>query len=487
MSKRPATLIVLDRNKRESSQTQLAVSLKELVQARVLAPGEAVPSSRDLARDLRISRNTVIQAYDRLIGEGYLEPSARRGLFVSESLTEKILSRTGLSNASTTVSRFVFQQNSEKLGMPVPFRPCQPDVRLFPLALWNRMRTRALRSYGTHLLHYQSELTLGFPSLRRTLATYLRESRGVQCDWHQVAITTGSQQALYLLAHLLLRPESRVAMEDPGYLGARFAWQRTGARLIPVSIDAEGMRLPPDKRFSAELVYTTPSRQFPTGACLSLSRRLSLVEFAARTNAWIIEDDYDSEFRYSRPPLPSLQSLDSSGRVIYIGSMSKVLFPSLRIGYVVLPASLVQEFTALRSVLDDHGPLIDQATLAQFIDAGAFYSHIRRSRRAYGERLQTFIESASKLLLPLSFPYIDGGMNLTGFLDSTEDDRECSDRLKSIGIEIPALSQYSLRPTRPGLVFGFTAFEQRTTQEQMKRVALVFQRRRKGRRGEPAH
>jgi GntR family transcriptional regulator/MocR family aminotransferase len=167
--------------------------------------------------------------------------------------------------------------------------------------------------------------------------------------------------------------------------------------------------------------------------------------------------------------------------------MSKVLFPSLRIGYVVLPASLVQEFTALRSVLDDHGPLIDQATLAQFIDAGAFYSHIRRSRRAYGERLQTFIESASKLLLPLSFPYIDGGMNLTGFLDSTEDDRECSDRLKSIGIEIPALSQYSLRPTRPGLVFGFTAFEQRTTQESMKRVALAFQGRRKGHRGEPAH
>ena len=429
----------------------------------------------------------MIQAYDRLIGEGYLEPSARRGLFVSESLTEKIFSRTGRSNASATVSPFVFQQNSEKLGMPMPFRPCQPDVRLFPLALWNRMRTRALRSYGTHLLHYQSELTLGFPSLRRTLATYLRESRGVQCDWHQVAITTGSQQALYLLAHLLLRPGSRVAMEDPGYLGARFAWQRTGALLIPVSIDSEGMRLPPDKRFSVDLVYTTPSRQFPTGACLSLSRRLSLVEFAARTKAWIVEDDYDSEFRYSRPPLPSLQSLDRSGRVIYIGSMSKVLFPSLRIGYVVLPASLVEEFAALRSVLDDHGPLIDQATLAQFIDAGAFYTHIRRSRREYGERLQTFMESASKLQLPLSFPYTDGGMNLTGFLDSTEHDRECSDRLKAVGMEIPALSQYSLRPTRAGLVFGFTAFEQRTTQESMKRVALAFQRQRKGRRGDPAH
>jgi GntR family transcriptional regulator/MocR family aminotransferase len=475
MSKRPATLIVLDKNKRESLQAQLAVGLKELMQARVFAAGEALPSSRDLARDLGISRNTVIQAYDRLIGEGYLEPSARRGLFLSESLTKKILPGTGPPTASGTASFLVSRQRSSELDAPVPFRPCQPDVRLFPLALWNRLRTRALRSYGTNLLHYQSELTLGFPSLRKTLATYLRESRGVQCDWHQVAITTGSQQALYLLAHLLLMPKSRVVMEDPGYLGARLAWQRTGARLIPVSIDAEGMRIPADKRSSADLVYTTPSRQFPTGACLSLSRRLSLVRFAARTKAWIVEDDYDSEFRYSRPPLPSLQSLDRSGRVIYIGSMSKVLFPSLRIGYVVLPASLVEGFAGLRNVLDDHGPLIDQATLAQFIDAGAFYSHIRRSRREYRQRLQTFIECASKLRLPLSFPYTDGGMNLAGFLETNEDDRGWSKRLKASKLEIPALSQYSMRPTRAGLVFGFTAFEPRTIQESMKRVALAFQ------------
>jgi len=470
VAKRSSPPIVLDRKKRASLQTQLAVSLKELVQAGVLRAGEAVPSSRELARDLHVSRNTVMQAYDRLIGEGYLEPSARRGLFVSESLANRSVQRSAAAAPKSRV-----QRSSERAGAPAPFRPCQPDVRLFPLALWNRMRTRALKSNGTNLLHYQSQFSFGLPVLRRALAAYLRESRGVQCDWRRIAITAGSQQALYLLAHLLLKPGSVVSMEDPGYLGARFAWQRAGALLHPAPIDAEGMRLPGGKRFSADLVYTTPSRQFPTGSCLSLPRRFALVELAARAKAWIVEDDYDSEFRYSRPPLPSLQSLDNSGRVIYLGSMSKVLFPSLRIGYVVLPESLVDGFASLRAVMDDHGPSIDQATLAEFIDCGAFYSHIRRSRREYGERLHALLECASQLAVPLSFPHSDGGMNLAGFLPPAADDRECSERLMAVHLESPPLSHYSMGRTRPGLVFGFAAFGQQSIRESMKRVALALQ------------
>jgi GntR family transcriptional regulator/MocR family aminotransferase len=474
MPKQSAPLILLDRKTGASLQMQLVLNLKTLVQTGVLGCGKAVPSSRELARDLQISRNTVIQAYDRLIGEGYLEASARRGLFVSQSLAERNWHKSGLATAPAVLSRSVLQESPEQISAPVPFRPCQPDVRLFPLQLWNRLRARVLRSHGTNLLHYQSQLTLGLPALRRSLATYLRESRGVQCDWRQIAITTGSQQALYLLAHLLLKPGSHVAMEDPGYLGARLAWKRTGALIEPVAIDSEGMKLPQDKRFFVDLVYTTPSRQFPTGACLSLSRRLSLVEFAAKTKAWIVEDDYDSEFRYSRAPLPSLQSLDPSGRVVYVGSMSKVLFPSLRIGYVVLPASLVEKFATLRAVLDDHGPLIDQATLAEFIEAGALHTHIRRSRGHYGQRLDIFLESASKLGLPFSFPHTDGGMNLAGFLDNTARDEEYSKRLKQNGLDAPPLSHYSSRPTRPGLLFGFTAFEPQTIRESMKRVAHVL-------------
>jgi len=472
MPRQPSTLIVLDRTKRASLQTQLAANLKELVQSRALGPGEAVPSSRELARDLQIARNTVLQAYDRLIGEGYLEASPRRGVFVSESLAANL--RRDAPAAPVELPGSLLQTDPGGIGAPRPFRPCQPDVRLFPLALWNRMRTRALKSSGVNLLHYQSGFVLGLPALRRSLATYLRESRGVRCDWRQIAITSGSQQALYLLAHLLLKPRSRVAMEDPGYPGARFAWRRAGAFVTPARVDSEGMGLTRHKR-PVDLVYTTPSRQFPTGACLSLSRRLSLLEFAARARAWIVEDDYDSEFRYSRPPLPSLQNLDTSGCVIYVGSMSKVLFPSLRIGYVVLPASLVEGFASLRTILDDHGPLLDQATLAEFIDAGAFYAHIRRSRGEYGERLQTFLATARKHGLPLSFPNTDGGMNLAGFLDSAGPDREYSERLQRAGLEIPALSQYSMRPTRPGLVFGFTAFGHQTIREAMERVALALQ------------
>ncbi len=475
-AKRPNLLILLDRKRGASLQAQLAQSLKALMQSGVLRPGTAVPSSRELARDLQVSRNTVSQAYDRLVGEGYLEPSPRRGLFVSEVLTQRGLRRAGPAAAPIGAPASLLLRSDERVGPPVPFRPCQPDVRLFPLPLWNRLRARALRRHGANLLHYQSQLALGLPELRRSLATYLRESRGVQCDWHQVAITSGSQQALYLLAQLLLKPGSRVAMEDPGYLGARLAWKSARACLEPLPVDSEGLRLPQDKRFAADLVYTTPSRQFPTGACLSLARRLALVEFAAKARAWIVEDDYDSEYRYTRLPLPSLQGLDRSGRVIYVGSMSKVLFPSLRIGYLVLPVSLVEGFAALRAVLDDHGPLVDQAALAEFIESGALHSHIRRSRGEYGHRLEAFVQAASELRLPFSFPHTDGGMNLAGFVDGAAQETKYAERLSQAGLEIPPLSRYSLGPTAPGLVFGFTAFEPRAIREAIRRVALALRR-----------
>ena len=457
-------LLVLDRRKRTSLQSQLSASLKNLVRSRTLQPGQTIPSTRELARDLHISRNTVIQAYDRLIGEGFLEASPRRGVRVSESVA--LLNPRPPVPAPTSTTG-----GHDEIGPPKPFQPCQPDVRLFPLAMWNRMRTRALKRAGADLLGYQSHLPLGLPALRRALAVYLRESRGVHCDWRQIAVTAGSQQALFLLAQLLLSTKSRVVMEDPGYRGARAAWQHAGARILPQPVDSAGMTIP--RSVSADLIYTTPSRQFPTGACLSLARRLALVALAARSKTWIVEDDYDSEFRYTRPPLPSLQSLDPSGRVIYTGSMSKALLPALRIGYVVLPAALVESFSALRGVLDDHGPLIDQAALAEFIDSGAFYRHIRRSRSAYAERLDTFVESVARIGFPFTFPHTDGGMNLAGFLDSGASDQQCSMRLHEHGIEVPPLSLYSMRRTRPGLLFGFTAFTPQTIRRSLGALALA--------------
>lgn len=449
--------IGLDRMSRLTLQDQIARQVKELIQRGELAPGEALPSTRDLARGLEVSRNTAVYAYDRLMSEGYVEPRLRSGVFVTSSL-QLSRSATSASRAKAAAGPEARVPAPKTLGAPLPFRPCQPDVTLFPLLVWNRLRGRVLRSESRNLLHYQASCISGLPALREVLAGYLRDNRSVHCDWRQIVITSGSQQALYILANLLLQPGDHVYMEDPGYVEARLAWRSTGARVVPGSVEAEGLRLPEKSGKRLSLIYTTPSRQFPTGVSLSLPRRLAFVELARRTRCWIIEDDYDSELRYRAPPLPSLQSLDPSGRVIYVGTFSKLLFPSLRLGYVVVPDALRDRFDALKHLIDDHLPLIDQATLALFLESGAFFTHIRRCRSAYAERQGLFLKLFKASDLPLSFPYTDGGMNLAGFLPAGADDERWSALLRESGFDVPSLSHYATKPERPGLVFGFTAF-----------------------------
>ncbi len=464
-------LLFLDRASPVSLQAQLTSQIKELIRAGQLAAGERLPSSRDLAADLRISRNTVVYTYERLISEGYLDSSLRSRIYVADTAPELQRAAHERGRHRQTVRVPATVPIAGGSTAPMPFRPCQPDVQLFPLAMWNRLRSRALRSTNRSLLHYNSAAVLGLRELRENLAAYLRESRGVRCEWWQVAITSGSQQALYLLSRLLLKQGDRVYMEDPGYQGATKAWQVAGADIQYLPVDHEGVTIPPLAEEPGKLMYATPSRQFPTGVSLSLSRRLALVNGAADSGTWIVEDDYDSEFRYEAAPLPSLQSLDVSGRVIYIGTFSKLLFPALRLGYAVLPVPLVEEFQALKSTVEDHGPMIDQATLAAFLDTGAFYSHIRRCRRAYAERQRAFLDEIQHGGLPLDFRYTDGGMNLTGFLPAEFHDVEASARLRRAGLDVPALSSYSGRAGDPqtslrddesrtdhGLVFGFTAF-----------------------------
>lgn len=468
-------ILFLERRSDVSLQTQLASQLKGLVQSGKLTAGDPLPSTRELATELKVSRNTVVYAYERLISEGYLNSRMRSRVFVSETAPE--LRSAARRSAEQRETPFSIPASSVATGRgdPKPFRPCQPDVRLFPLALWNRLRGRALRSTGQRLLHYNSDAVLGFRALRENLATYLRESRGVVCEWWQIAITSGSQQALYLLANLLLKPEDVVYMEDPGYVGAVRAWKSAGAHLRSLPIDEHGVVIPPADELSGTLLYVTPSRQFPTGASLSLARRLALVNAAASNKMWIVEDDYDSEFRYIAPPLPSLQSLDFGNRVIYVGTFSKLLFPSLRLGYAVLPRSLVEPFAELKTTAEDHGPIIDQATLAAFLDSGAFYSHIRRCRKSYAERQQAFLDAMRKSSLPLDFRYRDGGMNLTGFLPEAVDDKQWSLKLKEGGLDVPALSLYSGILGDRGLVFGFTAFNPtqiRRGVERMLRIKL---------------
>lgn len=463
----------LDRSDRASLQEQLARQIKELIQRGVLAAGDALPSTRDLAGQLTVSRNTAVYAYERLVSEGYLESIPRMGVFVSSTIA---LSRHSRWSSRSRARRHSAPAAapSEPLGLPAPFRPCQPDVGLFPLVIWNRLRGRALRHAGRGLLHYQASCAAGLPALRENVAGYLRDHRGVRCDWRQVVITSGSQQGLFLLATLLLGPRTQVYMEDPGYVEARHAWRSAGAHILPGPVDEQGLRLPARHSGKISLLYTTPSRQFPTGASLSLARRLALMDFAGRTRAWIIEDDYDSELRYGAAPLPSLQSLDPSDRVIYVGTFSKLLFPSLRLGYVVVPEPLLDKFIELKHLADDHLPLIDQATLALFLESGAFYSHIRRCRRAYAERQALFMKLFAGESLPLTFEHTDGGMNLTGFLPEGTDDGTWSARLEAAGFDVPPLSRYAIKPTRPGLVFGFTAFRPEIIRSSFERMRAVL-------------
>lgn len=463
----------IDRSARPTLQDQLARQLRDRIRSGELAPGDTLPSTRDLAAELKVSRNTAVYAYERLISEGFLQSAPRTGVYVTPSIT---MPRRSLRDkpVETRAERSLAEQPS--LSAPRPFRPCQPDVGLFPLVTWNRMRGRALRREGRNILHYQASCLAGLPALRENVATYLRDHRGVQCDSHQVVITSGSQQGLFLLAMLLLKPRDQAYVEDPGYVEARLACRNQGARIVPGRIDDQGLTVPPGDRGRMSIIYTTPSRQFPTGVSLSLARRLALIDFASTTRAWIIEDDYDSELRYGAPPLPSLQSLDRGGCVIYTGTFSKVLFPSLRLGYVVVPDALLDRFIELKHLNDDHLPLVDQATLALFLESGAFYSHIRRCRREYAARQRLFLDLFRRADLPVTFESSDGGMNVVGFLPDGADDADVSRRLAEAGFDVPSLSHYAIEKTRPGLVFGFTAFSAEQLRSEFKRMRPVLEK-----------
>ena len=465
--------IILGRDENAPLHTQLARQLKTRIQHNELKSGQRLPSSRDLALALHVSRNTVIAAYDSLVTEGYLDSRERSGIFVgrvADAFRQPALSvvHPQKSNPSTS------PQPITRFRGPAPFRPSQPDVRLFPLRIWNRHRSRLLRR-GMGILNYQSVFSSGLDVLRELVADYLRDSRGVRCDWREIAITSGSQQALFLLANLLVSPGDRVYLENPGYLGARLALQQVGARIVPLPVDGEGVCLPASENRRVSLIYVTPSRQFPMGYCMSLARRLQLLQAAVKMRTWIIEDDYDSEFRYSSPPLPSLQHLDERRRVIYVGTFSKILFPSLRIGYVVLPPQLVDRFNKLKHVAEDHGPLIDQATLASFIESGAFHTHLRRCRRVYAERRQAFLDAVAHYELPFSFPDTEGGMNLAALVPGHWKDERIAEKFRAEGLDIPPLARYYIGLGMPGFLFGFTAFDRRAIEQSVKRISKVLQ------------
>jgi len=474
-------MIRIDRRLRESLQMQLYRQIRLSIISGALRAGVRLPSTRDLTLQLGISRNTIVYAFDRLVAEGYLEGRRGSGIYVAQlhlasppSITESNGKAPGRPIASARLAGLSEVAISPSYGGSKvrPFRPCQPALDWFPLRNWNRARSSALRLHAGEVMGEVDEG--GLSRLRRALAVYLRDSRGVHCEAEQIVITAGTQEALSLIAELLIEDDDHVWIEDPGYLGARAVFSRSGAKLVPVSVDEAGITIPILKR-KPRLIYTTPSRQFPRGVTMSLSRRLALLEFARNSSGvWIIEDDYDSEFRYVGRPTPSLQGLDSYGCVIYLGSFSKVLFPSLRLGYAVLPSHLVDLFRKLKEIGSGSVSAVDQATAAVFIEQGFFATHVRRMRSLYRERRDSFLHEAKKHLSGvIGFSPIDAGMDAVGLLRSGASDVDFSARFRAAGIDAPPLSVYSLRPCEPGLVFGFTAFSPAQIRFAMQSLSIL--------------
>jgi GntR family transcriptional regulator / MocR family aminotransferase len=396
------TAVVLDRSSTVPLSRQIYDFWRTGILSGRFSGGERVPSTREVATALDLSRGTIAQAYEQLVSEGYFQASHGSGTFVCSQLPEALLNapeasgRASAPNSAAPLSSF-----GKRLQKDIPFVPRQPghiclshwgpDLTLFPLEVWHRLYARCLRSLGPDGMDYTEQVP-GYGPLRQEIAKYVSRSRGVLCTAEQVIVVNGSQQGLDLCARLLLEPGDEVALENPGYLGARRIFEACGARLRPVPVDREGIEC---SRLgtTARLVYVTPAHQFPTGVALSLRRRLELVAWARQHGAVIIEDDYDSEYRYSGAPTPALQGLVSEVPVIYCGTFSKVMFPGLRVGYLIVPRPMASAFARAKWLTDRHTPVHQQAALHAFMKEGHLERHIRRMRRIYGLRRTALVEA----------------------------------------------------------------------------------------------
>src|SRR6516164_9324304 len=384
----------------------------ELLSGSVNDGASRLPSSRALAADLGISRFSVNLAFAKLITEGYLHSRIGSGTFAAHPLPEIYLSArkptldrqlalpVRLSNRARDIpdKRAGRDFDFGIAGPPgVSFVPAVAALDEFPIEVWERLRAQVLAQKGAHLLQYAS--SRGDPDLRKALATYLCDCRGARCHPDQIVITAGTQQAMMISAMALVNRGEVAWIEDPGFYQARRTFGFAGANVVPRPVDGEGITIArPSKQRSPKIIYVTPSHQFPLGMTMSLSRRTALIDFARAFDAYIFEDDHNSEFRYTGPPLPCLQGLDNVGRVIYSGTMSKILYPSLRLGYIVAPEQLVEPMIKIRAVMDQHSPAIDQATLARFLTEGFFLTHIKRMRQLYSDRREFFIQQFNNLL-----------------------------------------------------------------------------------------
>ena len=489
MAKRAAGKLIgiaLDSTAQLPLHRQVYGAVRDAIHAGTLPPGTRLPASRSLAKDLAVSRNTVIAAFSQLAVEGYLESKVGSGTVVAPDLPTALPRVT--KSKTTVVERRLpasLPRRSLPTGVPIgaasppgaprPFEDC--IVEWFPRDVWGRLLSRHLRRGSRDLIRIGE--TAGFTPLRHAVTRYLQMSRGVRCEHDQVIIVNGAQQGVFLCAEALLDPGDCAWIEDPGYLGARLALLHRQARLVPIPVDAEGLSLDrADRRPRPRLIYVTPSHQYPLGVTMSLDRRAALLEVAREARAWVVEDDCDGEFHYDGRPIPALQGLDGDGRVIYVGTFSKVLFPALRLGYVVAPKPLIARLVAQRDAMDRQSPFLEQAALTDFMTEGHFDRHIRRMRSLYAERLRSLTKAADEELAgSLDLQHSISGMQVVGWLaPALSDEGAVAGLAATAGIALRPLSRYFLRtPSRPGLVLSYGGLSTEVIRAAVTRLARVLQ------------
>ena len=456
---------------------QLFRALQSCILEGKLSAGSKLPASRPLAQSLKVSRNTVKAAFELLQAEGYIQTRLGAGSFVSDT-TSVQLTKQNTSTIEKTPSvdiqfsqlmnRLNWQEHQDStIGMGL-LAPALPAMSQFPWIQWQR----AVNYAGRVMKHESPKAEFGCEELREQIADYLQIVRGVKCHASNILIFSGSQQAIYFTLQLLINPGDSVFVEDPCYYGINGAVNALGALKLPISVDENGFNLQQDDYPKSKLAVVTPSRNYPLGHTMSLARRMALLNWANNENGWIIEDDYDSEFRFDKPPLTSLQGLSSGQRVIYAGTFSRILHQSIRIGYLVLPDQLIAPFSVAKRLMHGSLPVLPQLALAKFMANGHFSSHVRKMRKLYSSRREVLRRLiAAELPQSLELVKSDGGMHCVFYLHHKLSDRQICERAEAQGLAIrPLSSYYSQKVTKQGLVIGFAGF---TEAEQSKAVGLL--------------
>jgi GntR family transcriptional regulator/MocR family aminotransferase len=472
---------------------QLAQALRDAIASDAIKPGERLPPTRALASSLGLARGTIVEAFDQLKAEGYLESLPRAGTAVSRALEgQRAVPGPDLRHASAHDDLQTLPDSVAWLSAVArdlapsglqPFAIVRPAGAAAPDATWRRLGNRVRATRAAAPAGYSDPC--GLPQLRAAIADYVRKARGVRCEPRQVIVTAGSQQGLYFSAMVLLDAGCPVWIEDPAYLGLTAVLSAFDTVIHRVPVDESGIDVERGIALgaNARVAFVTPSHQYPLGMPMSMARRLALLRWAQQSRAWIVEDDYDSEFRYSGHPFPSLQGLDPS-RVIYLGTMSKVMFPSMRLGYAVVPEPLAEAYAGARALVDRHSPTADQHILAAFMQEGLFEAHIRRVRGAYTERRNALIAALKKHLPGWArLQPSDQGMHLVVWLSQDMDDVGVARDALAAGVVVRPISpMYSPGAARPGLMLGFGGFSVRQLADAVPKLAAVLTRRRVQRR-----